>query len=259
MKRLLPSLTLILLICTAAFAQTTTLTVNGSLNILNNSFSGTVTLSGVISGSGTIAVPAITAGATGFTGNYTITLSGGTLTGVVTVPTSVLTGSGNISLTVTGGTGSYAGASGTFAALTGTAALAGTSVNLTNYTGTGTVTIGGTGGGGGGGGANAPAITAVLDAASYTRNIARGSIFVVKGNNLSAAGFTQLSFPLPTTSGGVRITFTPAGGGAATDAYLIYLYNQGGVNQLAAILPSTVAAGNYNVTVPTAQGPSPRS
>src|SRR3954454_22665377 len=184
MKRLHPSLTLILLFCTAAFAQTTTLTVNGSLNILNNSFSGTATLSGGISGSGTIAVPTLTAGATGFTGNYTITLSGGTLTGVVTVPTTVLTGGGNISLTVTGGTGSYAGASGTFAALTGSAALSGTSVNLTNYTGSGTITLGGSSGGGGGGGggagANSPAITAVLDAASYTKNIARGSIFVVK-------------------------------------------------------------------------------
>jgi len=258
MKRLLPSLTLILLICTAAFAQTSTLTVNGSLNIISSSFSGTVTLSGGISGSGTIAVPTLTAGATGFTGNYTITLSGGTLTGGVSVPTSVLTGGGNISLTVTGGTGSYAGASGTFAALTGSAALSGTSVNLTNYTGTGTITLGGSGGGGGGGGAgaNAPVITAVLDAASYTKNIARGSIFVVKGSNLSAAGFTQLSFPLPTSSSGVRITFTPAGGGAAVDAYLIYLYNQSGVNQLAAILPSTVAAGNYNVTVTTSQGTS---
>ena len=29
----------------------------------------------------------------------------------------------------------------------------------------------------------------------------------------------------------------------------MYLYNQGGVNQLAAVLPSTVAAGNYNVRV----------
>jgi len=96
-----------------------------------------------------------------------------------------------------------------------------------------------------------------LDAASYTKNIARGSIFVVKGVNLSAAGLTQFGFPLPTTSpSGVRITFTPTGGGAATDAYLIYLYNQSGVNQLAAILPSTVAAGNYNVTVTTTQGTS---
>ena len=37
-------------------------------------------------------------------------------------------------------------------------------------------------------------------------------------------------------------------GGTATNAYLVYLYNQSGVNQLAAILPSTLAAGNYNVS-----------
>ena len=79
---------------------------------------------------------------------------------------------------------------------------------------------------------------------------------MVKGTNLSAAGFTQLSFPLPQTSSGVRVTFTPAGGGAAVDAYLVYLYNQSGVNQLAAILPSTVAAGNYNVTVTNSNGTS---
>src|SRR5205085_974331 len=76
-----------------------------------------------------------------------------------------------------------------------------------------------------------------------------GSIFVVKGSTLSASGFTSLSFPLPTTSGGVKITFTPTAGGAGTDAFLIYLYNLNGVNQLAAVLPSTLPVGNYNVTV----------
>jgi uncharacterized protein (TIGR03437 family) len=89
----------------------------------------------------------------------------------------------------------------------------------------------------------------VLDARSYTRNIAQGSIFVVKGTNMSASGFAQMSFPLPIASGGVKITFAPTTGGAGTDAYLVYLFNQGGVNQLAAVLPSTVSAGNYNVTV----------
>jgi uncharacterized protein (TIGR03437 family) len=92
-------------------------------------------------------------------------------------------------------------------------------------------------------------VTDVLDAGSYTANIAQGSIFVVKGSNLSAAGFTQFSFPLPATSGGIKITFTPTGGGAGTDAYLVYTFNQNGTNQLAALLPSTVTAGNYNVTV----------
>ena len=52
---------------------------------------------------------------------------------------------------------------------------------------------------GGGGGANAPSITGVQDAGSYTQNIAQGSIFVVKGSNLSASGFT-------TTYSGPRIS-----------------------------------------------------
>jgi uncharacterized protein (TIGR03437 family) len=94
-----------------------------------------------------------------------------------------------------------------------------------------------------------PAITAVLDAASNTPNIAQGSIFIVKGSNLSASGYTAFSPPRPTASSGVKVTFTPTAGGSGTDAYLVYLYNQSGVNQLACILPSTVAVGSYNVTV----------
>src|SRR4051812_22815129 len=132
MKRILLNLSLILLLCTGVFAQTpTTLVVNGTLNLVNSSFSGTVALSGGVSGSGSIAIPSLTTGATGFSGNFTITLSGGNLTGSVTVPTSVLTGSGNITLSVTGGTGPYAGASGSFL-LAGSGAFAGTSVTLTN-------------------------------------------------------------------------------------------------------------------------------
>jgi uncharacterized protein (TIGR03437 family) len=97
---------------------------------------------------------------------------------------------------------------------------------------------------------NAPTITAVEDAGSYTPNIAQGSVFVVKGTGLSAAGpTTQPPFPLPTTIGGVTITFTPALGGNPTLAFIDYLYNEGGVNQLAAVLPSTLAVGFYNVTV----------
>jgi uncharacterized protein (TIGR03437 family) len=100
------------------------------------------------------------------------------------------------------------------------------------------------------GNSNVPTITAVLDAGSYTANIAQGSIFVVKGNGLSAAGPTvEPPFPLPTSSNGVSISFTPANGGTAIAAFIIYLYNTGGVNQLAAVLPSSTPTGNYNVTV----------
>jgi uncharacterized protein (TIGR03437 family) len=99
--------------------------------------------------------------------------------------------------------------------------------------------------------AQRPVISAngVQDAASYTVDVAQGSVFVVKGTNLCAAGFVQASLPLPTTLNGVRISFTPTAGGSAVDAYMVYTYNQGGVTQLSAILPSTVATGAYNVTV----------
>ncbi len=98
-------------------------------------------------------------------------------------------------------------------------------------------------------GGNTPTITAVEDAGSYTASIAQGSIFVIKGTGLSASGLTETSFPLPTTFGNVSIKFTPLTGGTAIQPYIIYLYNQSGVNQLAALLPSTTATGTYNVTV----------
>ena len=92
------------------------------------------------------------------------------------------------------------------------------------------------------------------DAASYTAALAAGSIFVVKGTNLSPSGLgsggvLSFGFPLPANSNGVSINFTPTSGGSATSAYLVYLYNASGTNQLAAILPSSLAPGNYNVTV----------
>jgi uncharacterized protein (TIGR03437 family) len=99
------------------------------------------------------------------------------------------------------------------------------------------------------GSSNVPTITAVLDAGSYTANIAEGSIFVVKGSGLSAAGLVQPPFPLPTSSSGVSIAFTPANGGTPIAAFIDYLYNESGVNQLAAVLPSSTPVGSYNVTV----------
>ena len=87
--------------------------------------------------------------------------------------------------------------------------------------------------------------------------IAEGSIFVVKGTNLSpsglgSGGLLSFGFPLPANSNGVSINFTPTSGGSPTSAYLIYLYNSGGTSQLAAILPSSITPGNYNVTVTSA-------
>jgi uncharacterized protein (TIGR03437 family) len=95
----------------------------------------------------------------------------------------------------------------------------------------------------------AQTITAVQDAGSYTANVAQGGLFVVKGSGLSGSGFSEATPPNYGKSlGGTSVAFTPAGG-APTQAYVIYTYNQNGVNQIAGLVPSTVAAGNYNVTV----------
>ncbi|HUA19039.1 MAG TPA: hypothetical protein VMU80_27065 [Bryobacteraceae bacterium] len=106
------------------------------------------------------------------------------------------------------------------------------------------------------GGANAPSITGVQNAASYSPNIAQGSIFIIKGSNLSASGSTSTTYPLPQSSDGVSIKFTPQSGGTATEAYIVYLYNENGTNQLAGLLPSTVTPGAYQVTVTTDSGTS---
>ena len=252
MNRTITSCALGLVMCLAAGAATvsTTLTVtnaSGAISATGITATGPATLSGIGSGTFSGAV-SLTPDSTGnISATFSITLtSGDKINGTLSISASLLTGSGTAKGTITGGTGAYAGATGSFPTLQGTGALSGTGFTL-SFTGAGSITTGGSGGGGTG--PTAPAITAVLDAGSYTANIAQGSIFVVKGTNLSAAGYTAMSFPLPTTSGNVKITFAPAAGGASTDAYLVYLYNQGGVNQLAALLPSTVAVGNYNVTV----------
>lgn len=262
MKRLSASVGLALLVCAALPAATTntTLTVNATAKAaadLSFVIAGSANFTGGI-GNGTIAatIAASAIGGDPVKTPFTITLaSGGTLTGTLSVPQSLLfsgatTGSGTVTLAVTGGSGTYSGATGTFTLSGSVSGSLVTGFDLKDFSGSGTITTGGTTGGGGGtGGGTTPTITDVLDAASYTKTIAQGSIFVVKGTNLSASGFSQFGFPLPNSSNGVKITFTPAGGGTGTDAYLVYLYNQGGVNQLAAILPSTVAPGNYNVTV----------
>jgi uncharacterized protein (TIGR03437 family) len=256
MKRTFSTLALALLVCAAVPAAVinTTLTVNAtgtpSATFTSFAVAGTVSFTGGI-GTGKIAstVP-LDLTASSVVADYTITLdAGGSLTGKLAVPLSILGGGpATVTVTITGGTGTYSGAtSGTSPiALTGT--VSGDIVSgfkLTNFTsGTFTITTGGTPP------PPVPTITAVQDAASNTPSIAQGSIFIVKGSNLSASGYTPFGPPRPTVSSGVKVTFTPvSGGGAGTDAYLVYLYNQSGVNQIACILPSTVAVGSYNVTV----------
>jgi uncharacterized protein (TIGR03437 family) len=92
----------------------------------------------------------------------------------------------------------------------------------------------------------------VLDAASYTSGIAPGSLFVVKGSNLSASSVQCANLPLPTQLAGVSIRFEPLSGGTGIAAYLWCTSNQNGVSQLSGLLPSTLTPGDYNVFVTSA-------
>lgn len=193
-------LTTSLLLCAAAQAATTntTLTVNAIATVsgANWLITGSAGLSGIGSGTinGTFSAPLNGSNTAGFT----ITLTGGTLVGTLTVGT--LISSGKTSATLSGGTGTYAGDTGTFPSLAGTGGSSSTGTIDLSFSGSGTITTGGPA---------LPAITAVQDAGSYAANVAQGSIFVVKGTNLSVTGYTSLAFPLPTSSGGTSITFTP--------------------------------------------------
>lgn len=95
-----------------------------------------------------------------------------------------------------------------------------------------------------------PTIMAVVDGAAYTNNIAQGSVFVVKGTGLSAAGHVTATAPIyPTTLNNVKISLTPVAGGGVVTPLIVYTYNLSGVNQLAAVLPSSAAIGAYDLRV----------
>ncbi len=251
MTKSLATFGLALLLTAGAQAATinTTMTVRGSGALTGTTFTGTADLTGIgtnLGLAGTFGASTVSPGS--YEAVFVITVSStDKLNVTLTIPATALVGAGNGSAKVTGGTGTYAGATGTFASMPGSGGISGTSLSLT-FSGAGTIITTGSGGGGGGG-TPVPTISAVQDAASNTPNIAQGSIFIVKGTNLSASGYTPFDVPRPTSSAGVKVTFTPTAGGAGTDSYLVYLYNASGVNQIACILPSTVPTGNYNVTV----------
>lgn len=241
----------------AAFAASnisSTLTAtlsSGAFTGASLTFSGNASMSNIGSGTMTATVSFSSTSGANLLAPYTFTLSGGlgTLTGNLTLPSSVLAAGpiSGASASVNGGTGSVSTDVGTFPSLTGKV-TGSTSAGLTmTLSGAGTITVGGT---------PAPNITAVLDAGSYSPTIAQGGIFVVKGTNMSGSGLNEESFPLPQKSNGVSIAFTSTTG-TATNAYLIYEYNESGVNQLAAVLPSTLAAGAYKVTVTNGASTSP--
>ncbi len=256
MTRTIARYALPLLLCLGAQAATTntTLTVHATAPFgaaATITATGTATLSNIGSGTFTGTLDITTLKST-----FTIALSGGNLTGTLTISPNLLAGSGTGSATITGGTGSYANASGSFPSLAGTGSTGASGIVL-DFSGGGQIITGGTTGGGGGT-STTPTITAVWDAASNTASLAQGSIFIVKGSNLCPKGVNVFSPPRPTVSpDGVKITFAPVAGGGGTDAILVYTYNPSGTCQLAGILPSTVPPGNYNVTVTNGSASAP--
>jgi uncharacterized protein (TIGR03437 family) len=264
MKRVLVSVLGLTALLAGAVAQaatistTLTVTATAALSGTNIAATGTATLTNGIGSGKFAATLSLTSSAPI---PYTITLdSGGLIKGNLTINNLAgllggdTTATGSATVTPDS-TGTYAGATGSFPSLTGTASGSIISSLSLTFTGTGTITTGGTAPPPG---TVSPTITDVLDGAGYTKNIAQGSIFVVKGSNLCPTGVSSFGIPRPTVSpAGVKITFTPTAGGAGTDALLVYTFGQGGVTQLAGILPSTMATGNYNVTVTNGSASAP--
>ncbi len=89
-------------------------------------------------------------------------------------------------------------------------------------------------------------IDRVLDAASYTEGIARGSIFVVKGSGICPMGLSVATPPYQDNLEGVSVEVARYTSGSKFKALILHTYD--GV-QIGAILPSNVPAGAYRVTV----------
>ena len=233
-----------------AASVSSTLTVNGTATLSGTAFvnTGQATLTNLGSGGATVTgtfastinlLTDITG--TSVTSKFTITLSGGTLTGTYTEPLTILYGSsGNASATITGGTGSFANYAGSFPTLAGSSSATGATSYSFSFSGSGTGNTATT---------PVPTISAVQDGASNTPNIAQGEFLSVYGTNLTPSSPGPTNFPRPTSVGGVKVTFTPVAGGAGTDVYLIYVTKANGYDQINALLPSTVPVGTYNVTV----------
>jgi uncharacterized protein (TIGR03437 family) len=99
-----------------------------------------------------------------------------------------------------------------------------------------------------------------VDAASYTAGLTPGAVFVVRGSFPLPSGLGMSGLPLEQSLNGASVVLTPAGGGEAIRAWMIYTYADydTGLFQIAALLPSATAPGDYRVSVlaqgSTAQG-----
>ncbi len=87
---------------------------------------------------------------------------------------------------------------------------------------------------------------AVVNAGGYQSVLAPNAVFVIFGSNLGPGSLASAtSTDYPEELAGTSVTFTPMAGGAAINARMVYTSS----GQLAALLPSAAAPGDYAVRV----------
>jgi uncharacterized protein (TIGR03437 family) len=96
-------------------------------------------------------------------------------------------------------------------------------------------------------GAGAPSFTSagIVNALGYQNILAPDTIFTIFGTNLGPAQFVGATGSFSTSLAGTSINFTPAAGGAAIDAKIVYTAS----SQVAGLLPSSITPGTYAVRV----------
>jgi uncharacterized protein (TIGR03437 family) len=85
----------------------------------------------------------------------------------------------------------------------------------------------------------------VVNATGYQAKLAPDTVFLVRGSALGASSIAASAPNYATSLGGTSITFTPAGGGAAINAKILFT----GAEELVGLLPSSITPGSYNVRV----------
>lgn len=86
----------------------------------------------------------------------------------------------------------------------------------------------------------------VVNATGYQSKLAPDTVFVIFGAAMGPASIVTANGPnYPDSLGGTSITFTPASGGAAVNARMIYTV----AGQVAGLLPSSITPGTYSVQV----------
>lgn len=252
-----------LVLCAAASAATisTKLSVTNAVLSLGvaTSLSGPATLTNI--GNGTFSSPSLAVDSGGnYSGAFTITLAGADkINGTLKIPAAAIAAAatgGTItgSATVTGGAGTYAGATGSFASLSGTGSIGLTGITL-SFSGDGTITTGG----GGPVGPPTPTIDTVQNNYGLIApglpnyGLAPSTLFFIKGTGLSNTTTDLLSSASPglqTTVSGVTVSVTS--GGTTLQCPLYYLLP----TQVAAVLPGATPLGNATITVTNNGGTS---